>query len=82
MRGCRSTSVAGSLCLYMDEATGRNTLLTESSATKTIRRQDFKVAGTQQGVNASTLDLKNLGITEEIHPRDLATGRKRPASRS
>ena len=60
--------VAGiSIGLVQDDASGRHTLLTDIIGDEDhFGDMDFKVAGTQHGVTGIQLDLKNLGITEEI----------------
>ncbi len=56
-----------SIGLVQDEATGRHILLTDIIGDEDhYGDMDFKVAGTQRGVTGIQLDLKNLGITEEI----------------
>ena len=56
-----------SIGLVQDEATGRHVLLTDIIGDEDhFGDMDFKVAGTQRGVTGIQLDLKNLGITEEI----------------
>ena len=56
-----------SIGLVQDEATGRFILLTDIIGDEDhFGDMDFKVAGTQRGVTGIQLDLKNLGITEEI----------------
>jgi polyribonucleotide nucleotidyltransferase len=53
--------------LVMDEATGRYVLLTDIIGDEDhFGDMDFKVAGTQRGITGIQLDLKNLGITEEV----------------
>ena len=56
-----------SIGLVQDEATGRFVLLTDIIGDEDhYGDMDFKVAGTGSGVTGIQLDLKNLGITEEI----------------
>src|SRR5262249_8488836 len=56
-----------SIGLVQDEAGGRHILLTDIIGDEDhFGDMDFKVAGTQRGVTGIQLDLKNLGITEEI----------------
>ncbi|GAC1469722.1 MAG: polyribonucleotide nucleotidyltransferase [Isosphaeraceae bacterium] len=56
-----------SIGLVEDEASGRHTLLTDIIGDEDhFGDMDFKVAGTQRGVTGIQLDLKNLGITEQI----------------
>ena len=56
-----------SIGLVEDEATGKFILLTDIIGDEDhFGDMDFKVAGTQRGVTGIQLDLKNLGITEEI----------------
>ncbi len=53
--------------LVMDESTGRYVLLTDIIGDEDhFGDMDFKVAGTQRGVTGIQLDLKNLGISEEV----------------
>ncbi|WP_422926204.1 polyribonucleotide nucleotidyltransferase [Singulisphaera sp. PoT] len=56
-----------SIGLVQDERTGRHVLLTDIIGDEDhYGDMDFKVAGTQRGVTGIQLDLKNLGITEDI----------------
>ncbi len=56
-----------SIGLVQDEATGRHVLLTDIIGDEDhFGDMDFKVAGTQRGVTGIQLDLKNLGISEQI----------------
>jgi len=56
-----------SIGLVQDAATGRYVLLTDIIGDEDhYGDMDFKVAGTQRGVTGIQLDLKNLGITEDI----------------
>ncbi len=56
-----------SIGLVQDEATGRFVLLTDIIGDEDhFGDMDFKVAGTQRGVTGIQLDLKNLGITEQV----------------
>ncbi|WP_165063399.1 polyribonucleotide nucleotidyltransferase [Paludisphaera rhizosphaerae] len=56
-----------SIGLVQDDATGRHVLLTDIIGEEDhYGDMDFKVAGTQRGVTGIQLDLKNLGISEEI----------------
>ena len=56
-----------SIGLVQDEATGRHVLLTDIIGDEDhYGDMDFKVAGTQRGVTGIQLDLKNLGISEQI----------------
>ena len=56
-----------SIGLVEDTKTGRFVLLTDIIGDEDhFGDMDFKVAGTQRGVTGIQLDLKNLGITEQI----------------
>lgn len=56
-----------SIGLVEDTESGRFVLLTDIIGDEDhFGDMDFKVAGTQRGVTGIQLDLKNLGITEEI----------------
>jgi polyribonucleotide nucleotidyltransferase len=56
-----------SIGLVQDEAAGRHILLTDIIGDEDhFGDMDFKVAGTQRGVTGIQLDLKNLGIGEQI----------------
>jgi polyribonucleotide nucleotidyltransferase len=56
-----------SIGLVQDDASGRHVLLTDIIGEEDhYGDMDFKVAGTQRGVTGIQLDLKNLGITEDI----------------
>ncbi len=56
-----------SIGLVQDDQTGRYVLLTDIIGDEDhFGDMDFKVAGTQRGVTGIQLDLKNLGITEEV----------------
>ncbi len=56
-----------SIGLVHDEASGRHVLLTDIIGDEDhFGDMDFKVAGTQRGVTGIQLDLKNLGISEQI----------------
>ncbi|WP_337174162.1 polyribonucleotide nucleotidyltransferase [Paludisphaera sp.] len=56
-----------SIGLVQDDQSGRHVLLTDIIGEEDhYGDMDFKVAGTQRGVTGIQLDLKNLGISEEI----------------
>ena len=56
-----------SIGLVEDDATGRHVLLTDIIGDEDhFGDMDFKVAGTQRGVTGIQLDLKNLGISDQI----------------
>ncbi len=53
--------------LVQDDKSGRFVLLTDIIGDEDhYGDMDFKVAGTQRGITGIQLDLKNLGITEEV----------------
>ncbi len=66
-----------SIGLVQDGPGGRYTLLTDIIGDEDhFGDMDFKVAGTQRGVTGIQLDLKNLGITEDIVRDTLAQARE------
>lgn len=66
-----------SIGLVQDEATNRHVLLTDIVGDEDhFGDMDFKVAGTQRGVTGIQLDLKNLGISEQIIRETLAQARE------
>ena len=66
-----------SIGLVQDDATGRYVLLTDIIGDEDhFGDMDFKVAGTQRGVTGIQLDLKNLGITENIIRETLEQARE------
>ena len=66
-----------SIGLVEDESNGKFVLLTDIIGDEDhYGDMDFKVAGTQRGVTGIQLDLKNLGITEEIVRETLEQARE------
>ena len=66
-----------SIGLVQDEATGKHVLLTDIVGDEDhFGDMDFKVAGTQRGVTGIQLDLKNLGISEQIVRETLEQARE------
>ena len=66
-----------SIGLVHDEKAGKHVLLTDIIGDEDhFGDMDFKVAGTQRGVTGIQLDLKNLGISEQIVTETLAQARE------
>ena len=79
MPACPITDPVGgiSIGLVQDDKSGRHILLTDIIGDEDhFGDMDFKVAGTQHGITGIQLDLKNLGISEQIIRETLEQARE------